>query len=93
MISPLPINLGRKRVTTRRGNHPKRVMGPRGVPGPIIKKIQEVFLEATKKPEHMDKMDKAGLAVKPIMGEEYLKYFRNLQERCKALVDAARKAR
>jgi len=85
--------LGRKRVTICRGNHPKRVMDPRGVPGPIIKKIQEVFLDAMKNPEHMDKMDKAGLAVKPMMGEEYMKYFRNLQERCKSLVDAARKAR
>lgn len=69
------------------------IMGPKGVPAPVVKKIQEVFLDAMKNPEHMDKMDKAGLAVKPIMGEEYTKYFRNLQERCKALVDAARKAR
>jgi tripartite-type tricarboxylate transporter receptor subunit TctC len=64
-----------------------------GVPEPVIKKIQEVFLEAMKNSEYMDKMDKAALAVKPMMGDEYIKYFRNLQERCKALVDAARKAR
>jgi tripartite-type tricarboxylate transporter receptor subunit TctC len=69
------------------------IMGPKGVPAPVVKKIQEVFLDAMKNPEHMDKMDKAGLAVKPIMGEEYIKYFQDLHNRCKPLVDAARKVR
>ena len=69
------------------------VMGPKGVPEPVIKKIQEVFLEAMKDPEHMDKMDKAALAVKPMVGEEYAKYFREMHERCKPLVEAVVKAR
>lgn len=69
------------------------IMGPKGIPVPVVKKIQEVFLEAMKNPEHMEKMDKAGLAVKPIMGEEYSKYFRDLHAKCKPLVDAARKSR
>ncbi len=69
------------------------VMGPKGVPAPIIKKVQEVFLEAMKSPEHMEKMDKAALAVKPLVGEEYLKYFREMHERCKPLVEAARQSR
>lgn len=67
------------------------IMGPKGVPVPVVKKIQEVFLEAMKNPEHMDKMDKAGLAVKPMMGEEYLKYFQDLHNRCKPVVETARK--
>ncbi len=69
------------------------VMGPRGIPDPIIKKIQEVFLEAMKNPEHMDKMDKAALGVKPMVGEEYAKFFRDMHERCKPLVEAVVKAR
>jgi tripartite-type tricarboxylate transporter receptor subunit TctC len=68
-------------------------MGPKGIPAPVVKKIQEVFLEAMMNPEHMEKMDKAGLAVKPIMGEEYAKYFRDLHAKCKPLVDAARKSK
>lgn len=68
-------------------------MGPKGVPEPVIKKIQEVFLEAMKDPEHMDKMDKAALAVKPMVGEEYAKFFRDMHERCKPLVEAVVKAR
>ena len=69
------------------------VMGPKGVSEPVIKKIQEVFLEAMKDPEHMDKMDKAALAVKPMVGEEYAKFFRDMHERCKPLVEAVVKAR
>ena len=37
------------------------VMGPRGLPAPVIKKVQEVFLEAMKSPEHMEKMDIAAM--------------------------------
>jgi len=69
------------------------VMGPKGVPEPVIKKIQEVFLEAMKDPEHIDKMDKAALAVKPMVGGEYARYFRDIHERCKPLVEAVVKAR
>ncbi len=69
------------------------VMGPKGVPAPVIRKIQEVFLAAMKDPEHMEKMEKAALAVKPMVGEEYAKFFRDMHERCKPLVEAIVKAR
>ena len=69
------------------------VMGPRGLPAPAIKKVQEVFLEAMKSPEHMEKMDIAALAVKPMVGEEYARYFRDMHERCKPLVEAVLKTR
>ncbi len=44
-------------------------------------------------PEHMEKMDKAGLAVKVMMGDEYGKYMMSLHERVKKLLEDARKAR
>ncbi len=66
------------------------IFGPAGIPAPILKKIQTVFLEAMKEPEHMDKMDKSGLAVKPLVGEEYKKYVYELQERIAPLVEIAR---
>jgi tripartite-type tricarboxylate transporter receptor subunit TctC len=69
------------------------IFGPAGIPAPILKKIQTVFLEAMKDPEHMDKMDKAGLAVKPLVGEEYRKYVYELQERIAPLVEIARKSK
>jgi tripartite-type tricarboxylate transporter receptor subunit TctC len=69
------------------------IMGPKGIPDPIVKKIQTVFLEAIRDPGHVEKMDKAGLAIKPMVGAEYTKYLLDLQERCKHLVEAAQKAR
>ena len=67
------------------------MFGPAGIPAPILKKLQTVFLEAMKDPEHLEKMDKAGLAVKPLVGEEYKKYVYDLQERIAPLVEIARK--
>jgi tripartite-type tricarboxylate transporter receptor subunit TctC len=69
------------------------VMGPKGIPEPIIKKIQEVFLEAMNHPDHVEKMEKAALAIKPLVGEEYARYFRDMHERCKPLVEAVLKTR
>jgi tripartite-type tricarboxylate transporter receptor subunit TctC len=69
------------------------IMGPKGIPAPVVKKIQEVFLEAMKSPEHMEKMEKVALAVKPMVGEEYARFFRETHEKCKPLVEAVVKAR
>ena len=68
------------------------MFGPAGIPAPILKKIQNVFSEAMKDPEHMDKMDKSGLAVKPMVGEEYKKYVTDLHQRIIPLVEIARKS-
>ena len=69
------------------------MFGPAGIPAPILKKIQTVFLEAMKDPDHVEKMEKAGLAVKPLIGEEYKKYVYELQERIAPLVEIARKSK
>jgi tripartite-type tricarboxylate transporter receptor subunit TctC len=68
------------------------IFGPAGIPDPILKKIQTVFLEAMKDPEHMARMDKAALAVRPLVGEEYKKYVYELQQRIIPLMDLARKS-
>jgi tripartite-type tricarboxylate transporter receptor subunit TctC len=68
------------------------MFGPAGIPDPILKKIQAVFLEAMKDPEHVDKMDKSALAVKPLVGEEYKKYVNDLHQRIIPLMDIARKS-
>lgn len=69
------------------------VLGPKGIPESILMKIQAVFKEAMGEPEHVEKMEKAGLAIKPMVGDEYGRYLRDIHERCKPLVEAARKAR
>ena len=49
------------------------IMGPKGIPEPVVKKIQEIFLAGIKDPEHVEKMEKVGLALLPMMGAEYTK--------------------
>jgi tripartite-type tricarboxylate transporter receptor subunit TctC len=68
------------------------MFGPVGIPEPILKKVQAVFSEAMKDPEHMDKMDKSGLAVRILVGEEYRKYVYDLHQRIAPLVEIARKS-
>ncbi len=68
------------------------IFGPAGIPDPILKKVQAVFMEAMKDPEHVDKMDKAALAVRPLVGEEYKKYVYDLHQRITPLMDIARKS-
>jgi len=87
---PTTVELGYATVIS---SSSRGVLGPQGIPEPIVKKIQEVFLDAMKNPEHVEKMEKVGLAIKAMVGEEYAKYLRDIHERCKLLVDAARKAR
>jgi tripartite-type tricarboxylate transporter receptor subunit TctC len=69
------------------------IFGPAGIPDPILKKIQTVFLEAMKDPGHMDKMDKAALAVKPLVGEEFKKYVYDLHQRITPLMELARQSK
>lgn len=69
------------------------IAGPRGLPDPIVKKLQAVFKKAIENPEHKEKMDKAGLALKIMGGDEYGKYMMGLHEKVKKLVEEARKAR
>jgi tripartite-type tricarboxylate transporter receptor subunit TctC len=69
------------------------IFGPKGIPEPILKKIQAVFSEAMKDPEHVDKMDKSGLAVRPLVGEEYKKYVHDLHRRIAPLVEIARQGK
>ena len=69
------------------------IFGPAGIPDPILKKVQAFFLEAIKDPEHTDKMDKAALAVRPLVGEEYKKYVYDIHQRITPLMEIARKSK
>ena len=69
------------------------IVGPKGTPDAVVHKLQGTFKKAMENPEHLARMDKAGLAVKVMMGDEYVKYIRDVHEKTKKLVDEARKAR
>jgi tripartite-type tricarboxylate transporter receptor subunit TctC len=68
------------------------IMGPKGIPEPIVTKLQTVLKEAVNSPEHIEKMESANLAIKAMVGAEYVKFIRDTHERAKSLVEAARKA-
>lgn len=69
------------------------IAGPKGIPPAIAQKLQTVLKKAMGDPEHVKKMDAAGLAIKVMIGEEYLNYWKAVHEKAKVLVDEARKAR
>ena len=66
------------------------IAGPKGMPADIVKKLQDVLKEAMNDPDHMDKMNKAGLAVKIMVGKEYEDYFNAYHETAKELMKIAR---
>ena len=67
------------------------IVGPKGLPEPIVKKLQAVFKKAIGDPEHVEKMEKAGLAIRMMMGDEYSEYMTDLHKKVKKLVEEARK--
>jgi tripartite-type tricarboxylate transporter receptor subunit TctC len=69
------------------------IVGPKGMAEPIVNKLQAVFKKAMDHPEHVEKMEKAGLEVKVMVGEEYAKYIMTLHENLKPLMEEALKAR
>jgi tripartite-type tricarboxylate transporter receptor subunit TctC len=66
------------------------IAGPKGIPEPIVDKLQAVLKKAMENPDHIQKMDQAGLAIKIMAGKEYAKYVEDLQEKTKKLMKLAR---
>lgn len=87
---PTSMELGYPTVMS---NSTRGIVGPKGLPEPIVKRLQAVFKRAMEDPEHVKNMDKAGLAIKIMLGDEYGRYMMDLQEKLKKLVQAARKDR
>jgi tripartite-type tricarboxylate transporter receptor subunit TctC len=67
------------------------IAAPKGVPGPIMKKLQDVFHKAMMTKEHIDMLEQAGQPVKIMLGEEFGKYYRDNLEVAKKWVDYVRK--
>lgn len=51
---------------------------PRGTPAPVVKHLEGVFKAAMDDPEHVKKMEEAGLQLRIMVGEDYQKYYRDL---------------
>ncbi len=88
--TPTTVELGYRTVIS---SSTRGIAGPKGLPEAVVKQFQGIFKKAIGDPDHVSKMDKAGLAIKVMAGEEYAKYTASLHEKLKGLVSAARKER
>jgi tripartite-type tricarboxylate transporter receptor subunit TctC len=61
------------------------IAGPKGLPEPVVKKLQDVFQKAMEHPDHVRRVEKAGLAVKVMVGDDYAKYYRDLHAKAERL--------
>ena len=69
------------------------VGAPKGTPADVVKVIEAAFLKAIKSPEMLQKMDAVGLALKPMVGAEYAKYYADTQAQAKKYTEWALKQR
>jgi tripartite-type tricarboxylate transporter receptor subunit TctC len=67
------------------------IAGPKGIPAPIIKKLEQVFQKAMMTKEHMDKLENAGMPVKIMLSEEFGKYYWESYKVAKKWVEYVRK--
>ena len=71
-------------------NSTRGIAGPKGIPQPVLKKLEEVLKKAMEDPEHVQKMESAGLAVKIMVGEEYARYYRETHAQAKKYTEWAK---
>ena len=69
------------------------VAAPKGTPADICKIIETAFLKAINSAEMKQKMDAVGLALKPMIGAEYAKYYADQQAQAKKYTEWALKMR
>ncbi|MCX5913483.1 MAG: tripartite tricarboxylate transporter substrate binding protein, partial [Deltaproteobacteria bacterium] len=67
------------------------VAAPKGVPPPIMAKLQDVFKKAMESKEHIDKLESAGHPVKIMVGDEFVKYYWESVKVAQKWVDYVRK--
>jgi tripartite-type tricarboxylate transporter receptor subunit TctC len=71
-------------------NSTRGIAGPKGVPPAVVKKLQDVFRRAMENPEHVKKLEDAGLALKVMVGDEYAAYYRDLHAKAAKYTEWAR---
>lgn len=69
------------------------VGAPKGTPADVIKVVETAFLKAIESPEMKQKMDAVGLALKPMVGATYAKYYADTQTLSKKYTEWALKQR
>jgi tripartite-type tricarboxylate transporter receptor subunit TctC len=62
----------------------------KGTPPDVVRKLQEAFRKAMEDPEHVKKMEDAGLSMRIMVGEEYARYYRDLHVKAAKYTEWAR---
>lgn len=79
--------------TTVISNSTRGVGAPKGTPPEVVKVIEAAFLKAVADPEQVQKMNDVGLALKPMAGAEYAKYYDDLHKQAAKYTEWALKMR
>ena len=66
------------------------IAAPKGVPQPVLKKLEEALRKAMEDPEHVQKLESAGLAIKIMVGAEYARYYRDIHEQARKYTEWAK---
>ncbi|WP_395715142.1 tripartite tricarboxylate transporter substrate binding protein [Reyranella sp.] len=69
------------------------VGAPKGTPPEVLKVIEAAFVKAVEDPEQVKKMNDVGLALKPMVGAEYAKYYADLHKQAAKYTEWALKMR
>ena len=85
---PTMLELGYPTVIS---NSTRGIAAPKGTPAPVVKKLAYVLKQAMDDPEHVKKMEEAGLTLRIMIGEEYAKYYRELHAKAAKYTEWARK--
>jgi len=66
------------------------IAGPKGIPAPVVAKLTAVLKKAMEDPDHVAKMEAAGLAVKIMVGAEYERYYKETHDKARKYVEWAK---
>lgn len=67
------------------------IAGPKGIPAAIVRQLADVLEKAMQDPDHVQKMDAAGLAVKIMKGDEYARYYKETHDKARKYTEWAKK--
>ena len=71
-------------------NSTRGIAAPKGTPPAVLKKLEEVLKKAMEDPEHVQKLESAGLAIKIMVGEEYARYYSDTHTQAKKYTEWAK---
>jgi putative tricarboxylic transport membrane protein len=71
-------------------NSTRGIAGPKGMPAPVVAKLQDVLKKAMEDPEHVKKLEEQGIAIKIMVGKEYEEYFAEAHAKAKKYTEWAK---